>query len=298
MAMPRVVIVRVRGLVEGSGDIDRARVLRAYEKGVRALTGASSLAEGMGRLFKPVDRVGVKINTIGGRRLSTRPEIAIGLAAALKDGGVQEKNVLVWDRSNRELRDAGYSLSLGSSGIKVYGTDTEGAGYDGDLYVRNEVGSLFASIQSRFATASISLALLKDHGLAGVTAGMKNYFGAIHNPNKYHDAHCDPFVAEIFAAPQVAGRHRLTILDALLVQYHRGPAYHATWAAKAEALVFGIDPVATDAVGWRMIDTLRAAKGLPSLAEEGREPRYLQSAASMGLGAAAADAIEVVEEEA
>ena len=61
---------------------------------------------------------------------------------------------------------------------------------------------------------------------------MKNYFGAIHNPNKYHDAHCDPHVAEVFDAPPVRSRHRLTVLDALLVQFHKGPAYHPQWAGE------------------------------------------------------------------
>lgn len=298
MAKPKVIAVKARNLISDSGEIDGVRLLRMYERGIRALTGASSLAEGLRRFFVPADRVGIKINTIGGRKLSTRPEVALGLANALKGSGLADKNILIWDRTNRELREAGFSLSLGSSGFKVYGTDTEGIGYDSELYSQGNIGSLFASIQSRFATASISLALLKDHGLAGITAGMKNYFGAVHNPNKYHDTRCDPFVAEVFAAPQVRKKHKLTILDALLVQFHRGPSFHAQWADKAETLVFGIDPVATDAVGWQMIDRLRAAKGLPSLAEEGRDPRYLLTAESMGLGAAGAAAIEVVEDEA
>jgi uncharacterized protein (DUF362 family) len=298
MANSRVVAVTARGVLGESGDPDGARLLRMYERGLGALTGASSATEGLGRLFGPADRVGIKVNTIGGRRLSTRPAVALGLAGLLRSAGVSEKNILIWDRTNRELKDAGYGLSLGSNGIKIYGTDTEGAGYDDELYAQGDIGSLFAAIQSRFATASVSLALLKDHGLAGVTAGMKNYFGAIHNPNKYHDSHCDPFVAEVFAAPQVRGKHRLTVLDALVVQYHRGPSFHPQWADRSETLVFGLDPVATDAVGWRMIDRLRAAHGLPSLAEDGREPRYLRTAESMGLGRVDPAAIDFVEEEA
>jgi uncharacterized protein (DUF362 family) len=298
MVKPKVVVVKARGVLVGSDEIDGARLLRMYERGLRALTGASSLAEGLRRFFAPADRVGIKVNTIGGRKLSTRPEVALGLAGVLKGSGLSENNILIWDRTNRELKDAGYGLSLGSNGLKIYGTDTDGAGYDDELYSQGNIGSLFASIQSRFATASISLAILKDHGLAGVTAGMKNYFGAIHNPNKYHDSHCDPFVAEVFAAPKVKDRHRLTVLDALVVQFHRGPSFHAQWADRSETLVFGLDPVATDAVGWRMIERLRAAKGLPSLSEDGREPRYLLTAESMGLGKADSAAIEVVEEEA
>ena len=61
----------------------------------------------------------------------------------------------------------------------------------------------------------VSLPVLKDHNLAGVSLGMKNFFGAIHNPNKYHDNHCDPFVAEVFDVPLVRQKHRLTVIDAL-----------------------------------------------------------------------------------
>ena len=78
------------------------------------------------------------------------------------------------------------------AGVRIFGTDADGVGYGPDLVAHLGVGSLFSRIQAGYVTASISLAILKDHGLAGVTAGMKNYFGAIHNPNKYHDSGCDP----------------------------------------------------------------------------------------------------------
>ena len=110
MAKPRVVVVRARGILESAGDIDASRLLRVYGRGLRSLTGAASLAEGLARLFKPSDRVGVKINTIGGRKLSTRPEVALGLAAAFKGCGVSDKSLLIWDRTNRELRDAGFAF--------------------------------------------------------------------------------------------------------------------------------------------------------------------------------------------
>ncbi|HDT14537.1 MAG TPA: DUF362 domain-containing protein, partial [Candidatus Aminicenantes bacterium] len=141
-----------------------------------------------------------------------------------------------------------------------------------------------------------SLAILKDHGLAGVTAGLKNYFGSIHNPNKYHEGRCDPFVAEVFDAPPVRSKHRLTILDALTVQFHRGPSFHARWADKYGGLVFSRDPVAADAVGWSIIERLRAAAGLPDLEGERRAPSYLRTAERMGLGRADPASIETVEE--
>jgi len=145
-------------------------------------------------------------------------------------------------------------------------------------------------------TASVSLAILKDHGLAGVTAGMKNYFGAIHNPNKYHDDHCDPYVAEVFESGPVKSKHRLAVVDALLVQFHRGPAYHAAWAEPMGALIFSTDPVAADFTGWQLIERLRKRSGLPSLMEEEREPSYIRTASRMKLGCARSEDIVLIKE--
>ncbi len=295
MDAARVVVIRGKGLPQREMPV--ATIRRMYEAGIRALTGETDPNSGLRRLFGPGDRVGIKINTIGGRLLSTPPDVSLSLAFWLGEKTVKPGNVVVWDRTNRELKGAGYRLSSDRNGPRVFGTDTDGAGYGRELVVHRDIGSLFSSIQEDYVTASISLAVLKDHGMAGVTAGMKNYFGSIHNPNKYHDGRCDPYVAHVFDAPPVKGKHRLTILDALTVQYHRGPSYHAQWAERAGALVFGIDPVATDAVGWRLIDRLRAGKGLPSLAEEQRAPSYLATAEKLGLGTADPARISLVEAE-
>jgi uncharacterized protein (DUF362 family) len=259
--------------------------------------GSEDERDALSFFFGPSDHVGVKINTIGGRVISTRPELALALSGLLSESGLTERNVIVWDRTNRELCEAGYTLSVSSNGPQVFGTDTVGVGYESDLVSHRQIGSLFSTIQTRRITASISLAILKDHGLAGITAGMKNYFGAVHNPNKYHDTRCDPFVADLFDVSMIKSRHRLSLIDALLVQYHRGPSFHPQWAEKCNSLIFSRDPVAADFTGWRMIERLRAGKGLPTLAQEGREPLYLATAEKLGLGQAAAGKIQIIEDE-
>ena len=296
MALSRVVIVKSANAWTPAGAPDPAVITRMFGRGFALLTGEDNAAAASSSLFRPDDRVGIKVNTIGGQALSTRPEVAQSLAGWLSRSGLQEKNLFIWDRTTRELRDAGYETSAGRSAVKVFGTDTDGVGYEAELVSHLGVGSLFSRIQTEFATASISLAILKDHGLAGITAGMKNYFGAIHNPNKYHDFHCDPFVAEVFDAPPVKVKHRLTVLDALVVQFHKGPSFHARWAAKFGGLIFSLDPVAADSVGWTVIERLRAAAGLPTLEDEGRAPEYLITAEKMGLGRADPVSIETIEE--
>ena len=297
MNTSKVVVIKGTGVLGPDGEVNETKTAAMLALGIRHLTGAGEAKEGLTRLFSSRDRVGIKINTIGGRRISTRPELSLALANFLSASGVPDKNIVIWDRTNRELREAGYRLADGSNGLKIFATDTAGAGYEIEPVSHLNIGSLFSTIQTNFVTASISLAILKDHGLAGVTAGMKNYFGAIHNPNKYHDTHCDPYIGELFDTPMVKEKHRLSILDALLVQYHRGPAYHSQWADPSGRLVFSLDPVAADAVGWRLVEQLRANKGLPSLQEEGREPTYLRTAESMGLGRSRMKDLHIIEDE-
>ncbi len=293
----KVVLIRGKGVLTEGKSIDQKKLLSMYNRGIQTLMDEKNPKDGLGLIFKSSDKVGVKINTIGGRQLSTRPEVPFSLARLLQDSGIQQKNIIIWDRTNRELREAGYRLNLNRNGIKVYGTDTQGVGYVSQLTSHLNIGSLFSSIQSDKITASISLAMLKDHGMAGVTAGMKNYFGAIHNPNKYHDFNCNPFVAELFEIKHIKQKHKLTILDSLIVQYHRGPSYHARWAEKYEALIFSLDPVAADYAGWQVIEKLRAKKGIASLGEEKRAPVYLKTAEKMGLGKASPEEIQIIEEE-
>jgi len=293
----KVVVIQGKGVLGPEGDIARTKIAEMLYLGFRHLTGARETGEGLARLFARNDRIGIKVNTIGGRKISTRPELSLSLAELLIKNGQPDRNIVIWDRTNRELREAGYILSDRPNGLKIFATDTAGAGYEAEIISHRNIGSLFSTIQTNFVTASISLAILKDHGLAGVTAGMKNYFGAIHNPNKYHDSHCDPYIAELFESGPIKDKHRLTILDALVVQCHRGPSYHTQWAERSGSLIFSLDPVAADAVGWRLIEELRSKKGLPSLKEEDREPVYLTTAEKLGLGRAGSDSIEIIEDE-
>ncbi len=295
--MSKVIIIKGKGILDLGRDDRRIKLLKMFRTGIQSLMENGNAKENLISLFHKADKVGIKINTISGRRLSSLPEVSFSLVHLLEENILHKKNIVIWDRTNRELKEAGYSLNVNRNDVRVFGTDTNGVGYEHELISHRNIGSLFSLIQARFITASISLAVLKDHGLAGVTAGMKNYFGTVHNPNKYHDQNCNPFIAELFETDYIKGKHKISVIDALVVQYHRGPSYHSKWAEKYEALIFSLDPVAADYIGWQVIEKLRAKKGLPSLKEEEREPVYLRTAEKMGLGKANMDEIRVVEEE-
>jgi uncharacterized protein (DUF362 family) len=137
--------------------------------------------------------------------------------------------------------------------------------------------------------------VLKDHNLAGVSLGMKNFFGAIHNPNKYHDHNCDPYVADVVSHRFIRPKWRLTVCDATRAQYHAGPGYHPGFAWSLGGLIVGSDFVAVDAVGADLIDAQRKAKGLKPLAEENRPGRHVATAGARGLGVANLAEIERIE---
>ncbi len=298
MSSSIVVAVRAGGVLNAEGSVDTKRAKAALAAGLKTVFEQGSAVQGLRSFISPRDRVGIKINTIAGRKLTTRPETSLSLAELLSESGLPSRNLLIWDRTNRELREAGYKLNLALDGPRIMGTDSTGFGYEPEIRSHRTIGSLFSTLLTRQTTVSFSLAVLKDHGTAGVTAGMKNYYGAVHNPNKYHDTGCNPYVADLFDTPEIKTRHRLTILDALLVQYHRGPSHHARWAERLETLLFSLDPVAADSAGWGIIEGLRSRAGLPSLKEDGREPVYLATAEKMGLGNARKENIRLVEVEA
>jgi uncharacterized protein (DUF362 family) len=234
------------------------------------------------QIFSPKDRVGIKVNCLSGRRMSTHLELVDALVERLLEAGIPDRNILIWDRLNSDLRQAGFKLRSYGEPIACAGCDV--LGYDSDLTVHRCIGSLFARAATELCTAQINVPVLKDHGIVGVTLGMKNFFGAIHNPNKYHPNRGDPYVADLYSHPSIGGQVRLTIVDALEIQPEGGPPFQPQWCLDYGGLMIGNDPVALDRIGWKLIEDLRKIKGLPSLTEAKREPTYIHTAARLGLG--------------
>lgn len=209
----KVVIVKSSSLFDGE-EINSAVWKKLVERGLQVLLDDKDPISALKRIFKTSDRVGIKINTISGKMLTTPPSCGNALASLLVSAGVNPDNIFIWDRTNSELRKAGYTLNYSGKGLKIFGTDTYGVSYDDELVEYKSIGSLFSKIQKNYISASISLAVLKDHGMTGITGVMKNYYGAIHNPNKYHDGRGDPYIADLFSCPVIKDKHKIAILDA------------------------------------------------------------------------------------
>jgi uncharacterized protein (DUF362 family) len=288
---PVVALARRPGLVGAGGALDPRLLEAALGAAVARAAGEATAVAAMRRLFKPTDVVGIKVNCLGGRGVSTRPEVALQIAAFLQAAGVPADRIYVWDRTDRELQAAGYAISSGP-GVRVFGTDED---FDGRLVEWGPSASRFDRVLARDLTALISCSVLKDHGLAGASLTLKNWYGVVHNPNKLHDDNCAPFIPHLVACPVIHDKLRLNVVDGALAQCHGGPGRAPRWAWPYGGFLASTDPVAVDAVGRQVLEARRREVGLPPLAAEGREPGHIAGAARLGLGVADPARIERVE---
>ncbi len=256
----------------------KPRVLALLDRAMQAYFDRDTPLEAWRRVVKPGETVGLKVNCLSGRGGSTSAALVEAVIERLQQAGVSPGNIVVWDRLSEDLESAGFRPSSRAGRVRYLGNEV--LGYEDALTVYGSAGSRLAKTLTRLCDAVINLPVLKDHGIVGVTAALKNVFGAIHNPNKYHPNGGDPFIADVNAMPAVRGKIRLTICDALIAQYEGGPSYMPQWSWPFNGLVVAQDPVALDTVGWQIIERQRAAAGMKPLKDLKREPRYIATAAA------------------
>jgi uncharacterized protein (DUF362 family) len=256
MAKSRVIQVRSPLVITDGGGIDIDISHQMIETGLNALSGAGDFGGYLQTVFSPGDVIGLKVNGLAGPGMSTRVEVVNTVSNLLNEAGRPLKKQIIWDRFDRELTALGFTVKTNGSGPLCFGTDHRGVGYSQTLVSNGKVGGLLSKVLFEYCDAIINIPVLKDHGIAGITCALKNHYGSIHNPNKYHDNGCDPYIADLNSLEQIRSKQRLIVVDALKVQYHGGPAYHPQWAANYGGILLGSDPVAMDAVGYKIIEDL------------------------------------------
>jgi uncharacterized protein (DUF362 family) len=231
------------------------------------------------------------VNCLAGRgSASTSPALVEAISERLRQAGVAAKDIVVFDRLSEDLEAAGFHIADRSGRARVAGNDA--FGYEEDLAVYGSAGSLLSKAVTRVCDGIVNVPVLKDHSIAGVTIALKNLFGAIHNPNKYHTSAGDPYIADVYMLPPIRSKVRLAICDAMTAQYEGGPSYMPQWSWPLNALLVARDPVALDYTGWRIIEAKRAEMGLKPLDPR---PSYIATAASRGIGTNDPRRIERVE---
>lgn len=290
----RVVKVRAKGdfpaMMQKNEIWPRPEIARRLlERALMELTGAPSLDGAMQRFIHADDVVAIKVNGIGGQKGQTMAvsfELILPVVESCLAVGVAPERITVYEQTTDFLRatrvnvrdwqlppgvrtEAHGGIKVSMPRVKIYGN----------------IATAFATPLTQ-ATAVIDMTLLKDHSLTGYTGTLKNVvYGSITNPHEHHAHQANPQIAVLYNHPIVTSRVRLHITDAFRILPDKGPLDRDPRMRVPHGAVYvATDPVAMDTIGWRVVEEERRARDLPSLAEAGREPRYIRTAGELGLG--------------
>jgi uncharacterized protein (DUF362 family) len=277
----RVVVARDEHVRGANSQWDESRVLALLDRAVATYFGRTKPMEAWKSIGLPHAAkngvIGIKVNGLGGRGISTHAVVIQAICERLQQAGVAPGNIVVWDRTARDLQACGMKINTDRGKVRCFGSDV--AGFEAKPSAWGIANVRLSKIFTQECAAIINVPVLKDHELAGVTFAMKNMYGAIDRPDTLHAGHCNPGVADLNCIPAIKEKICITIGDALASVYQGGPGFRPEYLWYPNAIVVGEDRVAVDRVACQMIEKKRAEMGLPTLAAAGRPATYIDTAA-------------------
>src|SRR5512145_352731 len=129
----KVVLVKNVKAVVNNEPVEREAYLM-IEKAMLELTGKSDLGEAWRTFVSPGERIGLKVNPVAGKLLSTSHAVTQSVIRQLEASGIERKNIIIWDRRDMELKDVGFTKE-NYPGITIRGTecqDDKGSFFDSD----------------------------------------------------------------------------------------------------------------------------------------------------------------------
>lgn len=301
-----------------SGKYQREPVRQMIRRGMMELTGAPSWAEAWRVFFQPGDVVGIKVNPVGQPYIISAPEVFQEIVAGLNEAGVKNKDIVAYDRYEREFVSGGFASWL-PEGVRWTAATKQPDplqldmdGYDPDVFMemplvlpkanpndRHHRRSYVARFLTKDVNKLINLGVLKHHQSAGVTIALKNLsHGLVNNVSRSHVSSsnnaCGTFIPSVVDLPVIRTKTVLNIIDGILGAYHGGPGRRVEkylWENKT--LYFATDPVAVDRIGWSVLDRKRHEAGMQPIALAYRDkdsnfvrmqPEHVEIAGLLGLG--------------
>src|SRR5271166_5387189 len=148
-AKSKVVIARDSSLYGASAAPDSARVQKLLDQAMQNFAESSDPVTPWKKLVHPGEVVGLKVNTIAGPGLSTHVSLVLAICERLQQAGIKPGDIIIWDRTNRELERAGYTISTDPNRVRCFGTDTAGFGYEEQPETFGAVSARLSKILTR-----------------------------------------------------------------------------------------------------------------------------------------------------
>jgi uncharacterized protein (DUF362 family) len=257
------------------------------------LTGEKKLKKAWRKFVAPGDRIGLKINPVAGKSLTTSHEVVRAIIAQLEASGIDRSHLTIWDRREFELTDAGFTPE-NYPGIRIAGTeqmDKDGLYYgkDGKLYGEHMIDrdwyywadvegeydeytmpymvnggkySYFTKIVTQDLDKIINVPILKNAG-ATVTLALKNLaYGSVSNTGRLHARLWNETCAQVCAFAPLRDKVVLNIVDGIKGCFNGGPGANPQFFCDYHVIITGTDPVAVDRIGYDIVLAKRIAEGL------------------------------------
>lgn len=257
-------------------ELSRPALRQMLDASVARLTRIEDSREAWASLFKPHERVAIKVNGIS--RGCTHPALALVVTECLQDAGVPADQITIYDRSSNELSLSGFPVSSSGLGVRCLGND-------GQFVDGWEVAKVPVRLSQRLmdADALINIPILKAFSIGGLSFAQKNHYGTIHNPGSFHGSNFTAGVTGVNNLEPIRSRTRLIIGD-VLTQQTRQDLTNYVVVGGPEALLVGTDPVAADAIGLQMAVEVLEPLALNLGSVKSQAETWLQAGADLGLG--------------
>ena len=265
------------------------------DQALMKLTGRESAKEAWREIVLPDQIVGIKVNPIAGPQLSTHSIIVDKIIEGLFSAGVLKKQIIIWDRFEKHLLNAGYPIKTEDTGVRTISSNLPDIGYDDNVFYETEKDSItrrenestrsrYSRIVTEMVDVIINVPVLKHHDMAGVSGCLKNMaFGSVDNTRRFHGKplYCNPAIGEIFENKVLKDKVVLNIVDGLVASYDRGPLYHAESTWQYGGMFVSQDPVILDVLILQTVNQKREELGLSSMS---KFANHISSASGLGIG--------------
>ena len=302
-ALPPVVEVIGKQVWE-EDRLNEDAVGEMVDRAMMKLTGRDTAKEAWRDFVLPDDIVGIKINPLAGPKLSTHAVIVNKIIEGLFSAGVLRKQVIIWDRFEAHLLNAGYPIKTDDGDVRTLASDMDDIGYDDEVFYETEQDSIARreneSTRSRYSRivtervdVLINVPVLKHHDMAGISGCLKNMaFGSVDNTRRFHGRplYCNPAIGEIFENKVLKEKVVLNIVDGLVASYDNGPTYHAESTWQYGGLFMSADPVVLDTLILQTVNQKREEIGLNSMS---KYANHITAASGLGLGSNSLDQVNL-----
>lgn len=254
------------------------------ESALRAHSGSSPAAAWRSWLGTN-DVVGFKVTSAPGPVAGTRPAVVRALLESLIAAGHPARQIIIWDRRQAELAEAGFIKLAEDLGVRCVGLDTAGwdasKAYDSPVPGKLVYGDLefgqrepatggggklgrkshVSRLLTQEITRIITVTPLLNHNHLGIHGHIANLgLGTVDNILRFEDSsdRLSEALPEICALDDIYPKLAVCFTDALLCQYRGEERSQLHYAVALNELWISTDPVALDVLGLR---ELAAARG-------------------------------------